>query len=307
MGIKTTFIRTAARTGLMLKKHSPEILTVSGIVLGVAATVHAAMASRNVNDIQAVHQHNIEAIQANREIVVKHPDEGLEYTENEAASDTKVVYYQTFAAYAKLYAPTVILTGLSIACILSAHHILDSRYTAAAAAFSAVSSKFKDYRGRVVEAYGEAKDREFMNGIRTITETNAKGKVVKEEKVRDKDVVLSDTERFFDEFSPLWDSYNPEMNVAQLRTVIQRANDELDIRGHLFLNEVYDMLGIPRTKAGSIMGWVRDDNSTENFVDFGVFNGTEDPWDFENDCPWDGHNGILLHFNVDDDFIFDRI
>ena len=83
-----------------------------------------------------------------------------------------------------------------------------------------------------------------------------------------------------------------------LRAQQQYANDKLIAQGHLFLNEVYDMLGLPRTKAGAIVGWVYDDNNAvgDNFVDFGIYDvHRETARDFVNGY----ERSILLDFNVD--------
>ena len=76
------------------------------------------------------------------------------------------------------------------------------------------------------------------------------------------------------------------------------ANEMLKSKGHLFLNEVYDMLGIPRTKAGQVVGWVYDEKNPigDNFVDFGLY-------DINREAVRNFVNGyertILLDFNVD--------
>ena len=76
------------------------------------------------------------------------------------------------------------------------------------------------------------------------------------------------------------------------------ANDTLKARGYLFLNEVYDMLGIPRTKAGQVVGWIYDEKHPigDNFVDFGIV-------DVNNERSRAFMNGyersIILDFNVD--------
>lgn len=68
------------------------------------------------------------------------------------------------------------------------------------------------------------------------------------------------------------------------------------------MNEVYDVLGIPRTKAGQIVGWVYDENNiaSDNFVDFGL--SEERCENFVNGY----ENTVLLDFNVDGN-ILDRI
>ena len=80
------------------------------------------------------------------------------------------------------------------------------------------------------------------------------------------------------------------------------ANELLKARGYLFLNEIYDMLGIPRTKAGQVVGWVFDKENPigDNFVNFGLYDNQNE--DFVNGY----ENSILLDFNVDG-MILDRL
>ena len=85
-----------------------------------------------------------------------------------------------------------------------------------------------------------------------------------------------------------------------LKAQQQYANDLLKAKGRLFLNEVYDMLGLERTKAGQVVGWVYNpENPTgDNFVDFGIYDmSKERVRAFVN-----GYEpSILLDFNVDGD------
>jgi hypothetical protein len=81
-----------------------------------------------------------------------------------------------------------------------------------------------------------------------------------------------------------------------LRANQQYFNNLLIVRGHVFLNEVYDQLGLPHTTAGQIVGWrYTPDNEGDNYNDFGILRDDETVRDFIN-----GRNGsILLDFNVD--------
>jgi hypothetical protein len=101
--------------------------------------------------------------------------------------------------------------------------------------------------------------------------------------------------RFFDELADCWER-NPEYNIAFLRCQQNYANDKLNARGHVFLNEVYDMLGVERTSAGNVVGWLRDGPNSDGYIDFGI-------WDANNAKAIDFVNGregaILLDFNVD--------
>ena len=110
--------------------------------------------------------------------------------------------------------------------------------------------------------------------------------------------------RFFDESSSAWRK-DANVNLVYLLMQQRYANDLLKKKGYLFLNEVYDMLGIPKTKEGQIIGWVYDTDNPigDNYVDFGIYN-------IHNDANRKFVNGyertILLDFNVDG-MILDRI
>jgi hypothetical protein len=108
--------------------------------------------------------------------------------------------------------------------------------------------------------------------------------------------------RFFDESCPSWNT-NGEYNLIFLNCQQKYANDLLNSRGHVFLNEVYDMLGTPRSTAGSVTGWLKtEDGSTVNFVDFGIYDEDHVVRDFVNGA----EGSILLDFNLDG-VIYDKI
>lgn len=109
--------------------------------------------------------------------------------------------------------------------------------------------------------------------------------------------------RFFDETSPYW-TKDSEYNLFFLRAQQNHANELLRSRynrdegriGYLFLNEVYEMLGLPKTAAGQIVGWVYKENNIDgdNYVDFGIYNIDRNA-KFVNGF----ENSVLLDFNVD--------
>lgn len=285
------------------KKHSPEILTAVGIISGVAATATAVYSTMHCEEVLDRHQDKMRQIAKAR--YVADNDTDITYTKDSEESDKRLVFTQTAIDFAKLYAPTVLLTGLSITCILSAHNIMSKRNAAVVAAFTALNEKFNNYRDKVRDEYGEEVDNRFYRNTEAVEVVNEKtGEVEKKEEPKKIDAC---TDRFFDELSPFWDHYNAEMNVAQLRATIKQANDRLHIYGHVFLNDVYAMLGIPDTTAGAVMGWIIDDEHPDTEVDFGVNSmGDEDPWDFSHQEAWTGKDGIHLNFDGLD-IIYDKI
>lgn len=71
----------------------------------------------------------------------------------------------------------------------------------------------------------------------------------------------------FDSQNENWNR-NFEYNLMFLRTSQNYANELLRIRGRVLLNDVFELLGMPRTPFGAIAGWIRKPDS---FIDFGVF------------------------------------
>lgn len=105
---------------------------------------------------------------------------------------------------------------------------------------------------------------------------------------------VGDYARFFNSSSPLWVE-DSERNLCLLQQTQQYANEMLRTRGHLFLNEVYDLLGMVRSRAGTVVGWTykKNDPCGDNRVDFGIFE--EHNQDFVNG----NDTSVLLDFNVD--------
>lgn len=265
--------RAFGRAGLQLKKHSPEILVVSGVVGVVASAVMACKATTKLDSILAESQDNIDKIKN----YIDEEGYSEEYTEEDGKKDLAITYVQSGLKVAKLYAPAVAVGALSITAILAGHNITRKRNVALAAAYTAVDKAFKDYRGRVVERFGEALDRELRYNIKTkeveeIVQNEDGTQSVVTKKVEVIDEGPSEYAKFFDEWCSGWTS-DAEYNLMVLRDQQKYANYLLKQKGHLFLNEVYDLLGIKRTKAGNVVGWIYDiDNPNgDNQVDFGIY------------------------------------
>lgn len=265
--LKTVITRTAGRTGLVLKKYSPEILVGVGVVGIVGATILCCKATLKVEGILEEHKQTVDKIHTAIEVIPE------DYTEQDKKKDLTITFIQTGIKFVKAYGPGVTLGIASIGCMLAAHGIMKKRNVALLAAYNAIEKSYSDYRNRVIGEYGEEKDREF-NGIKaqelekTITDENGNIKTVKETvDVLDPNK-LSIYAREFNQSSPQWNEI-PEYNLIFLKAQQNYANDLLHARGHVFLNEVYDMLGIPRSQAGSIVGWVLGEGNS--FIDFGIY------------------------------------
>ena len=297
--MKEKMIRLYNNTKNGVQKHSPEILAGVGVIGVITSGVMACKATMKLNDIleeSAETREKIKEVEAN-------PRYESEYTPEDAKKDLRINCMQTGIKIAKLYAPAVVLGSASLGCLLASNDILRKRNAALSAAYMTVDKSFKEYRSRVAERFGEEVEKEIRYNIKaqeietTVASEDGSETTVKETVKTMDPNLYSDYAKFFDEASPYWQK-DPEYNLMFLKSQQQYANDLLRARGRLFLNEVYEMIGIDKTKAGQIVGWVYNpENPTgDNFVDFGIYDmSKERVRAFVNGY----ETNILLDFNVD--------
>lgn len=279
---------------MKLKKHSPEILVVAGIAGTVVSAVLACKATTKVAEILDETKGTLDIIHEGMETGAIN---GQEYTNEDGKKDTVVVYAQTGMKLAKLYGPAIILGTLSITSILASNNILRKRNVALGAAYAAIDKSFKEYRGRVIERFGEQVDTELKYGIKAkkFEEIEVDPETGKEKKVKKTVMVAdpnlqSDYAVYFDSKSRNYET-NPDYNRMFLKAQQAFANDKLQTRGHLFLNEVLDDLDLPRTPAGQIVGWTKD--GPDGYVNFRIVEVERETEDGRHEP------ALLLDFNVE--------
>lgn len=306
--MKALQIKSKLGTGLSkmkfgLRKASPEILLIAGIVGTVGSVVLACKATLKATEVLGESKTEIDTIHEVAEASEKKETE-IAYSDEDRKRDLVVVWTKTSVKLAKIYAPAVVLGTLSIASIVGSNVILRKRNAALAASYAIIDKSFKEYRARAVERFGEEVDKELRYGIKavevkeTVVDENGKKKTVKSTvNAIDPTAMPSDYARYFDEVNPYYDS-DHETNLRQLKLWQARANDRLKTQKYLFLNEVYDMMGFPPSRAGQVVGWIYDEDNPigDNYIDFGIY-------DLYNANSRDFVNMrdkiILLDFNVD--------
>ena len=273
MKMNDKLTRAIGKTGLKLKKYSPEILAAVGTVGVVASAVMACTATTKISTILDDTNDQLNTIHA----AVTDPELANQYSAEDAKKDTAIVYVQTGMKFVKLYGPAVAVGVASLGCLLGSNHILRKRNIALAAAYTAVDKSFKAYRGRVVERFGEEMDRELRYNIKAkevqeiVTDENGNETTVTSTiEVPEINHDNSEYARCFDETCIGW-TRDPEYNMMFVTQIQNWANDRLQSKGYLYLNEVYEMLGFQRTKAGQVVGWLYNGDG-DNYVDFGIFN-----------------------------------
>lgn len=274
---------TCYKIGFKLKKHSPEIFMVAGVIGTVASAVMACRATTKVSTILDETKKEVNDIHGC--LTDESKQDKMPCLKEVSRKELAIVYVQTGLKFTKLYAPSVMLGIASITSMITSNHILRKRNMALAAAYVTVDKGFRDYRKRVVERFGETVDRELRYNLKPESINGSNDAIV--------DISYLDTDnsyaRVFDETCGAWKN-DKNHNLFTIRAQQSYANDLLTSRGYLFLNEVYDMLGIQKIKAGQVIGWLYDSENPilNNYVDFGI----QDYGDY-----------ILLDFNVDGDIL----
>jgi Family of unknown function (DUF6353) len=276
---------------LTLRKHSPSLFFVGGVIGMVGTTVLACRATLKLDEALEADKEKAEAVKTYQ---------SDNYSEEDRKQDTAILYVRQVLTVAKLYAPAILLGSASIGMLAQSHNILIKRNAALTAAYAALDEGFRRYRARVVEKYGQDEDDRLRYGEEKVTIKDEAGKSKVVSRVGQEGASIYAV--FFDQFNLNW-SKDPQINKLFLRSQQNYMNNVLHARGHVFLNEVYEALGFDHTQAGSVVGWVLHSDN-DNFIDFGVFryDANDKVRDFVN-----GREGsVLLDFNVDG-LIYDKI
>lgn len=289
-----------SKTKFQLQKHQPEIMVIGGVIGGVVAAVMACKATTKASEVLEESKDRLDQINtvANDSDVTDDV-----YSEEDHKRDLAIVYVQTAGNLAKLYAPAVILGGLSIASILGGHNILQKRNMALAAAYATLNTTFKDYRDRVVDRFGKDVEYQIRHNLKAeeITEKVEDPETGKTKKVK-KTVLTNGDDATERGYARLYANGNPNwVNDANLnRSFLMGAqayfNDRLHAIGHVSLNEVYRYLGYKEKGYGQAVGWTLNGNGDE-YIDFG--------FDRYDDFMNGYEPNVWLDFNVDNMFLDD--
>lgn len=287
--IPDSIIRVSGNTALKVKANSPKILFVAGVAGVVTSTVLACRATLKVGDKLDEIERDVKDIKS-----VSSPN----YTETERKKDLSAVYGRGAFEIGKLYAPSAVLGIASIGAITGSHVILSKRNAGLAAAYATLDRSFSEYRDRVAERFGQTAELEIEHNLKEIEdgEKEVDGVHVP---TYSKIGPRSEYARLFGMGNPNWQD-SADYNLLFLKFQQNYFNNRLASRGHVFLNEIYDALGLERSPAGAVTGWIYHTVDGDGYIDFGLFNGSNHPFTigFEKE--------IWVDFNVDGT-IFDKI
>lgn len=180
-------------------------------------------------------------------------------------------YIPAVKRFAKIYWPSALITGGSLFIIIGGHKILSKRYAGLVLAYEGLNASYKDYRSYISENYGENIDfaaRHHIDGMALDADNDV---VIAPEDIFIPDRDLSGYSVFFgNDYSLCIDSDDPEEALSFLKGQEEWANAVLQERGYIFLQEIYDGLGLVDKYAPDGLGWCS--GIGDDYVDFGIFN-----------------------------------
>lgn len=266
------------RSALILKKNSPNLMFGVGVGGFIATTVLACRATLKLSDQLQTMKSDLDSVRYSN----------LDELEKKRA--LAIVHATNAGTIVRMYSPTIAVGALTIGAFTGAHVQLTRRNAGLTAAYAAISKAYDDYRDRVREEFGEQKELEIY---RPSVIDKVEVEPGRFEEVHTVPMgQLSPYAVMFDAQSTSWQKI-PDLNMMFLKGVQAWANQRLQHRGHLFLNEVYDDLGLPHTKKGAVVGWVFNSERGDNYVDFGIVS-------HYNDRFARGWEAVaILDFNVD--------
>lgn len=297
MKINTKTLRKSFKKAqLTVRKHSPEILMVAGVIGTVAGAVMACKETLELEDV--LDECKQEKMELEEQYAMCE-----EYSEDAHKKDQVKLTIKQVAKIVKLYAPSVIMEATSIGVIFASNDIMRKRNASMAAAYATLNSMYKRYRQNVIESYGEEVDKDMRFGVKheKVTEIDEDGNKVKiDARIVDLDntaLAISDYSRFFQSGCKGFDASSGRYNILYLKGIQAMFNNKLIADGYVMLNDVYRELGFDTIPEGWSIGWVYDETNPigDNYIDFGLYEARNKNQRAVND--WEPV--ILMDFNVD--------
>lgn len=247
------------------RRNAPELLLAGALITGTATVITASRATLKAGEIHA----HLNEDKASLEYLIQ--SGGI--TDENAKAVIRKTYTQYGLELAKTYAVPVALYAGTVAMIFASYKIQKNRQLALSASLAACTAAYNTLVNKLKNgaAFGLTA-KEVMDGVQAREVVDPETGEVKIEKYQAEAIDTSVYHVRFDRYSAAWEK-DKFQNECTLRSEENWANDMLRCQGYLFLNDVYDRLGLPRTKTGQIVGWLLNGEG-DGFVDFGAIDCT---------------------------------
>lgn len=138
----------------------------------------------------------------------------------------------------KNYIPAAAVGLGTIVCILSANGLNRKQQATITSAYVLLENAYKEYKNKLKDIYGEE------------TDTEVRKAVAKDNYTGDPDVTDGKL-LFYDEYSNRYF----ERTMEEVIDAEYHLNREFILEGDVKLNKFYELLGLPGTELGAVVGW----------------------------------------------------
>ena len=298
MSITTAFYTGVAR----ISKHAPTILSVTASA-GVVATGYLAWkAGTRFEDVEGRDWDRRKECLKNADTI---PDEDVPKIERK----NRILFILDTV---RTVAPAAIVGAATITMIYFSNSISKKRLAAMGAAYATLQTAFDGYKRTMVEALGKESVEKILkpklpnvgkSAEEILSSDNKSDAANVSDAVVNSLKALSPYARIIaEESSTCWDP-NEDYTSQNLAAVQLWANRRLERKGHLFLNEIFDQLGLSRTREGAVVGWLKNGEG-DGYVSFGDFDASI--YRVPSDDYTRVDSNFIVDFNVDG-VIWDRI
>lgn len=298
MSITTAFYTGVAR----ISKHAPTILSVTASA-GVIATGYLAWkAGTRFEDVEGRDWDRRKECLRNADMI---PDEDVPKIERK----NRILFILDTV---RTVTPAAIVGAATIAMIYFSNSISKKRLAAMGAAYATLQTAFDGYKRTMVEALGNESVEKILksklpnvgkSAEEILSSDNKSDAANVSDAVVNSLKALSPYARIVaEESSTCWDP-NEDYTSQNLAAVQLWANRRLERKGHLFLNEVFDQLGLSRTREGAVVGWLKNGEG-DGYVSFGDFDASI--YRVPSDDYTRVDSNFIVDFNVDG-VIWDKI
>ena len=288
-------ITTAFHTGMArISKHAPTILSVTASA-GVVATGYLAwQAGTRFEDCEGRDWDR-------RKECIRNADQIADEDVRKIEMKNRILFILDTAYTC---APAAIVGASTIAMIYFSNSISKKRLAAVGAAYTVLQTAFDDYKKSMVTALGKETVEKITRPKLPNYDKTAE-EILSSDNKSDAAAVVDAVLASITDLSPYARIITEESSNCWDDNEVQLwANRRLERKGHLFLNEVYDQLGLSRTREGAVVGWIKNSKDGDNYVSFGDYDANTYRVPSEDYSRVD--TNFIVDFNVDG-MIWDKI
>lgn len=237
-----------------VKQNSPTILTsisVVGLFTTVFTAIRATPKAMSLIDDEVYFKYEDEMLNLNENVSFNKWMGSEEHCFSDRMK--KLTKKEILQIVWKEYLPSLALGMVTVTCIIGSNRISMRRSAALASLYGLTDAAFKEYKNKVVETMGEAKERKVRDEIaqeKIKSNPSATSAVIVTGKG---DVLCYDTlsGRYF------------RSDIDKIQRIVNSLNYELRSSMFLSVNELYYRLGLANISLGSDMGWDIDKGEIE--------------------------------------------